>query len=82
MFLQMDAKTQMLYLIIMFAVRPICVQDSTFKMSSASPDLTTRVDTTGVLNNEKFQKSLSLHGFEAHVQANKFTKSNCAIGLL
>ena len=33
----MDAKTWMLYLIIMFAVRPICVQDSTFKMSSASP---------------------------------------------
>ena len=33
----MDAKTWMLYLIIIFAVHPICIQDATFKMSSASP---------------------------------------------
>ena len=33
----MDAKTWMTSLIIMFAVRPICVQDSIFKMSSESP---------------------------------------------
>ena len=36
-FLLMDAKTRMASLIIMFAVRPICVQDSIFKMSSESP---------------------------------------------
>ena len=34
---QMDAKTWMTSLIIMFAVRPICVQDSIFKTSSESP---------------------------------------------
>ena len=33
----MDAKIWMISLIIMFAVRPICVQDSIFKMSGASP---------------------------------------------
>ena len=33
----MDAKIWMTSLIIMFAVRPICVQDSIFKMSSESP---------------------------------------------
>ena len=37
MILLMDAKTRMTSLIIMFAVRPICVQDSIFKMSSESP---------------------------------------------
>ena len=37
MILLMDAKTWMTSLIIMFAVRPICHQDSTFKMSSESP---------------------------------------------
>ena len=36
MILLMDAKTWMTSLIIMFAVRPICVQDSIFKMSSES----------------------------------------------
>ena len=36
-FLLMDAKTRMASLIIIFAVRPICVQDSIFKMSSESP---------------------------------------------
>ena len=35
--LLMDAKIWMTSLIIMFAVRPICVQDSIFKMSSESP---------------------------------------------
>ena len=38
MFLQMDAKIWMISLIIMLAVCPICVQDSIFKMSGASPD--------------------------------------------
>ena len=38
MILLMDAKTWMTSLIIMFAVRPICVQDSIFKMSSESPE--------------------------------------------
>ena len=37
--LLMDAKTWITSLIIMFAVRPIYVQDSIFKMSSKSPDL-------------------------------------------
>ena len=37
MILLMDAKAWMPSLIIMFAVRPICVQDSIFKMSSESP---------------------------------------------
>ena len=37
--LLMDAETWMMSLIIMFAVRPIYVQDSIFKMSSGSPDL-------------------------------------------
>ena len=36
--LLMDAKIWMASLIIMFAVRPICVQDSIFKMSSESPE--------------------------------------------
>ena len=35
----MDAKTWMTSLIIMFAVRPMCVQDSIFKMSSESSDV-------------------------------------------
>ena len=39
MVLLMDAKIWMTSLIIMFAVRPTCVQDSLFKMSSESPDL-------------------------------------------
>ena len=39
MILLMDAKTWMTSLIIMFAVRPICLQDSIFKMSSESPDM-------------------------------------------
>ena len=39
MILLMGAKTWMTSLIIMFAVRPICVQDSIFKMSSESPGL-------------------------------------------
>ena len=38
MILLMDAKTSMISLIIMFAVHPICVQDSIFKMSSESSD--------------------------------------------
>ena len=38
-FWQMDAKIWMISLIIMLAVRPICVQDSFFKMSSSSPDV-------------------------------------------
>ena len=37
MILLMDAKIWMTSLIIMFAVRPICVQDSIFKMCSESP---------------------------------------------
>ena len=37
MILLIDAKTWMTSLIIMFAVRSICVQDSIFKMSSESP---------------------------------------------
>ena len=37
MILLMDAKTWMTSLIIMFAVRPICVQDSICKISSESP---------------------------------------------
>ena len=37
MVLLMDAKIWMTSLIIMFAVRPTCVQDSLFKMSSESP---------------------------------------------
>ena len=39
MVLLMDAKIWMTSLIIMFAVRPTCVQDSLFKMSSESPAL-------------------------------------------
>ena len=39
MFLLMDAKIQMISLIIMFAVHPICIQDSIFKISSTSHDL-------------------------------------------
>ena len=35
--LPMDTKIWMISLILMFAVRPICVQDSIFKMSSTSP---------------------------------------------
>ena len=38
MVLLMDAKIWMTSLIIMFAVRPTCVQDSLFKMSSESPE--------------------------------------------
>ena len=38
MILLMDAKIWMAPLMIMFAVRPICVQDSIFKMSGESPD--------------------------------------------
>ena len=34
----MDAKIRMAPLIIMFAVRPTCAQDSIFKMSSESPE--------------------------------------------
>ena len=39
MVLLMDSKIWMTSLIIMFAVRPTCVQDSLFKMSSKSPAL-------------------------------------------
>ena len=37
MFLQMDAKIWTISVVIMFAVRPICIQDSIFKKSNASP---------------------------------------------
>ena len=36
--LPMDAKIWMVPLIIMFTVRPICAQDTIFKMSSVSPE--------------------------------------------
>ena len=44
MVLLMDSKIWMTSLIIMFAVRPTCVQDSLFKMSSESPVCVSRLD--------------------------------------
>ena len=54
MILLMDAKTWMTSLIIMFAVRAICVQDSIFKMSSESP--------AGVFGQERGEISAFLYG--------------------
>ena len=39
MFLLTDANIWMISMIIMFAVRPMCIQNSIFKMSDASPSL-------------------------------------------